>query len=88
MSKPIPKLSNFIAIGAWNPAIIQPQWLKKEFPTQIPSEFKMQVVAGVVSSFRIEFEKEFIIDPNGGRLVFIPYNLDDTCLKKIADYLY
>jgi hypothetical protein len=85
MSKPIPDQSNFIAIGAWNPAIIQPQWLKKEFPTLIPEKFNVQIVAGVVSAFRIEFLDEFILDPNGGRLVFIPKKLDDKILKKIAD---
>ena len=84
MSKPIPEQSNFIVIGAWNPAIIQPQWLKKEFPDLIPSEFNMQVVAGVVSAFRIEFPNEFVLDPNGGRLVFIPKKLENKCLRKIA----
>jgi hypothetical protein len=85
MSIPIPEQCNFIAIGAWNPAIIQPQWLKKEFPTLIPDKFNIQVVAGVVSAFRIEFSDEFVIDPNGGRLVFIPKKLDDKILEKIAD---
>jgi len=85
MSKPIPEQCNFIAIGAWNPAIIQPQWLKKEFPTLIPEKFIVQVVAGVVSAFRIEFPNEFVIDPNGGRLVFIPKKLEDETLEKISE---
>jgi hypothetical protein len=85
MSKIITEKCNFIVIGAWNPAIIQPQWLKKEFPTLIPENFNVQVVAGVVSSFRIEFPDEFVLDPNGGRLVFIPKKMDDTILNKIAD---
>lgn len=85
MSKPIPEQSNFIAIGAWNPAIVQPQWLKKEFPTLIPERFNVQVVAGVVSAFKIEFLDEFVLDPNGGRLVFIPKKLNDVTLKKIAE---
>ena len=83
MSNLVPNQSNLVIIGAWNPAIIQPSWLKKEFPAQIPDSFRVQVVAGVISSLRIEFE-DFIIDPNGGRLVFIPKKFDEKILSDIA----
>lgn len=49
------------------------------------TQFNIQVVAGVVSAFRIEFPEEFVLDPNGGRLVFIPKELNEIILKKIAD---
>jgi hypothetical protein len=83
MSKLISNQSNLIIIGAWNPAIIQPAWLKKEFPTQIPDNFRIQVVTGVISSFIIEFD-DFIIDPNGGRLVFTPKKFDEKTLSNIS----
>lgn len=84
MSKIIVDQSNLIIIGAWNPAIIQPVWLKKEFPTLIPDKFAVQVVTGIQSSFRLEFE-DFIVDPNGGRLVFIPKRIEDKILMDIAE---
>ncbi len=84
MSKIISEKSNFIIIGAWNPAIIQPEWLKKEFPSLIPDKFGIQAVSGIVSSFRFEFEKIFL-DPTGGRLVFIPKKLDEETLNYIAN---
>jgi len=84
MSKPIPEQSILIAIGAWNPAIIQPKWLRDEFP-EIITEDKagVQIVAGAVSSFRMEFSK-FFLDPNGGRLVFIPKDFEKTTFELIA----
>ena len=84
MSIPLPDQSNFIAIGAWNPAIIQPAWLKKEFPDLIPEEkIPIQIVTGSISSFRMEYDK-FLLDPSGGRLIFIPIKLDDPTLELIA----
>lgn len=83
MSKILSDQCNLIIIGAWNPAIIQPVWLRQEFPTLIPDKFGVQVVTGVQSSFRIEFE-DFIIDPNGGRLVFIPKRMEENIMKDIA----
>jgi hypothetical protein len=83
MSKFIPDQSNLIIIGAWNPAIIQPVWLKKEFPTLVPDKFKVQVTTGVIPSFRIEFD-DFIVDPYGGKLIFIPKRVDEKILKDIV----
>lgn len=84
MSIPLPDKSNFISIGAWNPAIIQPAWLKKELPDLVPEEeIPVQVTTGSFSSFRMEYEK-FLIDPSGGRLLFIPRKLDNSTLELIA----
>jgi len=85
MSKPLPEQSNFIAIGAWNPAIIQPHWLKKHFPEQIPDTCKIEVASsGGTTCFRMDYE-HVLIDPNNGRLVFIPKTLDETTMRYIAD---
>jgi hypothetical protein len=84
MSILIPEQCSLVIIGAWNPAIIQPAWLKKQFPTQIPDRFRLQVGAGVGPSIRIDFE-DFIIDPSGGRLVFVPKKLDEVILSRIVE---
>lgn len=84
MSKIIPEQSNFIAIGAWNPAIIQPHWLKKQFGERIPDECGVEIVSagGLISAFRLNY-KRIVIDPNNGRLVLIPK--EDN--KEIYQYL-
>lgn len=84
MSILLPEESQFIVIGAWNPAIIQPQWLKKEFPSLIPDKFSIQFVAGPISGIQMDFEK-IILDPNGGRLLFIPKKIDKETLSYIAE---
>jgi hypothetical protein len=84
MSQPLPEQSTFIAVGAWNPAIIQPVWLKKHFPTRTPPEIKLQFVTGGIFSFRLDFG-DFFLEPVIGRLVFIPKQLDEKTLEKIAD---
>ncbi|GEM_PF-1580098 len=86
MSKPLPEESNLVAIGAWNPAIIQPVWLRRQFPEIITEEnVAVQVVSnGAVSSLRMEFTK-FFLDPSGGRLIFIPKDFEDATLKVVSD---
>jgi hypothetical protein len=85
MSKILPEQCNFIAIGAWNPAIIQPQWLKKQFGEKIPDQCNVEIVAmGAVSAFRLSFEK-FIIDPNNGRLVLIPKDGSEATFSYLAE---
>lgn len=84
MSKLIPEESNFVVIGAWNPAIIQPAWLKKEFPHLIPDKVIVKVTAGLVSSLRFDLDK-IILDPNGGRLLFIPKKLEEETLNYITE---
>lgn len=84
MSKLLPEQSNLIIIGAWNPAIIQPNWILQEFSDIIAEkEVGVQIVAGAISSFRMEFSN-FFLDPNGGRLVFIPKNFENNTLEIIS----
>jgi hypothetical protein len=83
MSKIIPELCNFITIGAWNPAIIQPNWLKKYFP-EIPDTCNIEIASvGVASAFRMSYPK-FSIDPNNGRLVFIPKEMSEDLMVYIS----
>ena len=84
MSKLLPEESNFIVIGAWNPAILQPEWLKREFPSLIPDKFDIQGIIGPPFSYRMDFEK-IILDPHGGRLLFIPKKPDEETLRYITE---
>lgn len=85
MSKNLPDQSNFIAIGAWNPAIIQPHWLKKQFPSIVPDNCAIEIASsGSGSSIRMNYEK-VIIDPNNGRLILIPKALNEENLNYIKD---
>jgi hypothetical protein len=85
MSKSLPEQSNFIVIGAWNPAIIQPHWLRKNFSDQIPETCKIKIVSiGVASAVIMSYPK-ISIDPNNGRLVFIPKDLSEETMKYIAE---
>ena len=45
MAKLEPKKSNYLAVGAWNPAIIQPGWLRKEFPDVVPEMIGIEIIA-------------------------------------------
>ena len=85
MSKPLPEQCNFVAIGAWNPAIIQPHWLKKHFPKQIPDNCGIEIAsAGTASSIRMNYEK-VIVDPNNGRLILNPKKFDEETMAYIAE---
>ncbi len=85
MSKSLPDQSNFIAIGAWNPAIIQPHWLKKQFPGIVPDNCTIEIASsGSGSSIRMNYEK-VIIDPNNGRLILIPKAMDEENLNYIRE---
>jgi len=84
MSKLISEGSNFVVIGAWNPAIIQPAWLKKQFQNLIPDKVIVKGTAGLVSLLNFDLEK-IILDPNGGRLLFIPKIVDEETLKYITE---
>ncbi len=85
MSIPLPEESNFIAIGAWNPAIIQPHWLKRHFPDKIPDTAKIEITSvGAGFSFKMDYEK-VTIDPSNGRLIFIPKVLNKETMQYIAE---
>lgn len=84
MSTIIPKQCNFIIIGAWNPAIIQPVWLKSQFPDMIKGEqFGIELETGPVSSFRYDVNNIFI-SPNSDRLTFIPKEINCDTLSFIS----
>lgn len=85
MSKQIPEQSNFVTIGAWNPAIIQPHWLRKFFSDMIPDTCQIEIASvGAISAFKMSYPK-ISIDPNNGRLVFIPKELSEESMKYIAE---
>jgi hypothetical protein len=85
MSKNLPDQSNFLTIGAWNPAIIQPHWLRKYFSGKIPDTCQIEIASvGAISAFRMSYPK-VSIDPNNGRLIFIPKELSEESMKYIAE---
>lgn len=85
MSKPLADQSSFVAIGAWNPAIIQPHWLKKHFPKLIPDNCRIEIASsGLASAIRMNYEK-VIIDPNNGRLVLTPKVLNEETMVYISE---
>lgn len=84
MATSIPEKSVFVAIGAWNPAIIQPGWLRAEFPQIIPDQkITVHFNAGPASYALVMDLGKFLLDPNGGRLVFVPKVLDEETLLQI-----
>jgi hypothetical protein len=74
---------NLVIVGAWNPAIVAPNWIKQEFPDLVPSnEYQVSYNPGAVP--RIRFSMEGIqIDPTGGRLRFRPEKADRSRLEFI-----
>ncbi len=85
MSSIIPEKSNFVIIGAWNPAIIQPGWLKKRFPNLIKDDqFGIELVTGPVSSLRYDVNNVFI-SPNSDRLIFMPKEIKEEILTFISE---
>ncbi|OGJ90701.1 MAG: hypothetical protein A2487_15300 [Candidatus Raymondbacteria bacterium RifOxyC12_full_50_8] len=87
-TSPMPKLvlekTNLIIVGAWNNAIIQPNWLSQYFPElikekEIPAEF----VAGPTTFFRFIFN-EFICEPRKGSLIFTPKKEGDAIFSFIS----
>ncbi len=84
MLKVGPLRSSFVAIGAWNPAIIQPGWLKAEFPQLIGDKrIPVHFTAGPAVATMVMDLGRFLLDPNGGRLVFVPRTLDEETLLEI-----
>jgi len=79
--------TSFVAVGAWNPAIIQPGWLHNQFPDIIKDAYvPIQIMSGMASGFRLEYSS-FFIELNGVRLVFMPKNFDVSTfelIKKLA----
>lgn len=83
MSQLIPNKSSFVAIGAWNTAIIQPNWLRREFPTLVPKEFDILFLPGISRLLRFDI-KNIFLEPSESSLVFIPKKIDDDTLDFIS----
>lgn len=82
MAQLIAEKSNLIAVGSWNPAIIQPAWLRKEFPEIIPPTFNIELTGPLVS---VRYDFGFcLMTPAANRLLFIPKTVDVDTLVKIA----
>jgi hypothetical protein len=70
-------------IGAWNPAIITPDWLKQQFPEIITgSEYETAYVAAPYPAIRYGIEGIFV-DPSNGRLRLSPQKADRSRLELI-----
>ena len=84
MSVIITEQCNFLIIGAWNPAIIQPGWLKKQFPTLIEGDqFRVELITGPTATFRFEVNS-VLISPNNDKLIFIPKEVNEKHLDFIS----
>lgn len=74
---------NLVMVGAWNPAIITPNWLKQQFPEMITaSEYETAYVAAPYPAIRYGIEGVFI-DPTNGRLRLSPQKADRSRLELI-----
>lgn len=83
MAKIIADKSHFIVVGAWNPAILQADWLTNEFPEITPSPLCVEIEVQT-NNIRFDFS-DFYLLPSNNRLVFIPKNnVDDTVLSRIS----
>jgi len=85
MSELLVNQCNLVVIGAWNPAIIQPSWLKKEFPHIIKEDTAtIQAVLGSSAPLQFEIEKKVIIASSHSNLTFTPQKVDDETLDFIS----
>ena len=83
MCQIITEQCTFVINGAWNTAIIQPDWLRSQFPTLIPSELEILFIPGNVRLLRYDLGN-ITLEPNNNRLIFIPKKIDDETLDYIA----
>jgi hypothetical protein len=74
---------NLVVVGAWNPAIIAPDWIKHEFPDLIRGT-EYEVSYNPTTTPRIRFIMDGVqIDPNDGRLRLRPHTADVSRLELI-----
>ncbi|MFC1462776.1 hypothetical protein ACFLQU_04140 [Verrucomicrobiota bacterium] len=83
MSKFAPKRSNLNMPGAWNAAIVTPNWLKQQFPDLVPGDkFEAQLLSGPAPSFQFVIHG-VTVAPWNGKLILSP--VDDQ--EGILDYV-
>lgn len=84
MSELITGDCNLIVLGAWNPSIIQPIWLRQQFPELIGKEFLVKYIGGTKSALQFDFGK-IIFTSDNEKLIFTPKNIDDDTLRYISE---
>lgn len=85
MSKLLFDQSNLIIIGLWNPAIIQHQWLKSEFPDWIDDEpVAAYLLQGGIQTLLLEY-RDFKVQVNQQNLLFTFKSIDDKILDRVSN---
>jgi hypothetical protein len=85
MSKLLPEQSNLIIIGSWNPAIIQHQWLKSEFPEWIEKEpTGAYLLQGDIQTLKLDYG-DFAVQVNQQNLIFTFSRDDDEILDRVSN---
>lgn len=84
MSKLLYEQSNLIIIGLWNPAIIQHQWLKSEFPEWIDDEpVAAYLLQGGIQTLKLEY-RDFGVLVNQQNLIFTFKSANDEILDRVS----
>lgn len=75
--------SNYLVVGAWNSAIIQPEWLRQEFPDVVPDPIRIEIRG---PSLGIRFDiGSFFLEASNGVLIFSPKKVDKETLNSISE---
>ena len=72
--------SNLVILGKWNPAIVEPNWLKMQFSDLIPdASFGMELVLGSPQSVRYDLG-QLTLECTNQQLLFRPKEFDVDAL--------